>query len=187
MISAARSRGPEHSSGTNQNMADVQISSTFTENVREWVQLNDVKAQAAKDISRMIKRIKELKEGIMTYMSAHEIGTVNINGERVKLIHTKSKDALSEEVLNDLIARYFKENGDSTSASKADQIAHYIMDKRGVTTKPSIRRNKAKAGRGAGEGNSALGAGPEDAEGGGDEEDEDEEEVSSVSSKRRRN
>ena len=135
----------------------------------------------------MIKRIKELKEGIMTYMSAHEIGTVNINGERVKLIHTKSKDALSEEVLNDLIARYFKENGDSTSASKADQIAHYIMDKRGVTTKPSIRRNKAKAGRGAGEGNSALGAGPEDAGEGGDEEEEDEEEVSSVSSKRRRN
>ena len=138
------------------NMGDVQISTTFTENVREWVQLNDVKAQAAKDISRMIKRIKELKEGIMTYMSAHEIGTVNINGERVKLIHTKSKDALSQEVLNDLIARYFKEHGDSTSASKADQIAHYIMDKRGVTTKPSIRRNKAKAGRGAGEGNSAL-------------------------------
>jgi hypothetical protein len=74
-------------------MADVQISATFTDQVREWVHLNDVKAQTAKDISIMIKWIKELKEGIMTYMSAHEIGTVNINGKRVKVIHTKSKDA----------------------------------------------------------------------------------------------
>jgi hypothetical protein len=31
-------------------MADIQISATFTDQVREWVHLNDVKAQAAKDI-----------------------------------------------------------------------------------------------------------------------------------------
>lgn len=170
-------------------MADVQISTTFTEQVREWVQLNNVKAQAAKDISKMIKRIKELKEGIMAYMSAHEIGTVNISGERVKLIHTKSKEALSEEVLNDLLAKYFKENGDSSSAAKADQIAHYIMEKRGVTTKPSIRRNKAKAPRNDGEGRAGDGEGPVEAEDGyegADAEEEEEDEVSSASSKRRR-
>lgn len=169
-------------------MADVQISATFTDQVREWVRLNDVKAQAAKDISTMIKRIKELKEGIMAYMSAHEIGTVNISGERVKLIHTKSKDALSEEVLNDLIARYFKENGDSTSASKADQIAHFIMEKRSVTTKPSIRRNKAKASKGPGGGYAGREGGPEEADEGHEEmaEEDEEDGLSLASSKRRR-
>jgi hypothetical protein len=168
-------------------MADIQISATFTDQVREWVHLNDVKAQAAKDISKMIKRIKELKKGIMTYMSAHEIGTVNISGERVKLIHTKSKEALSEEVLNDLLGKYFKENGDSSLAAKADQIAHYIMEKRGVTTKPSIRRNKAKASRDNGQG-AAQEGGHEAAEeyGEGEAEGDEEEEVSSSSSKRRR-
>ena len=43
MISAARSGGPNILAARHQNMADVQISSTFTENGREWVQLNDVR------------------------------------------------------------------------------------------------------------------------------------------------
>jgi hypothetical protein len=63
------------------------------------------------------------------------------------------------------------------------------MGKRGVTTKPSIRRNKAKTPKGIGEGHSGREGGSVDAEeeGGDEEVDEDKDgKVSSTTSKRRR-
>lgn len=99
----------------------------------------------SKDMVVATKKIKELKERIVQYMDQNSIGSVNHFGEKVKIVHTKTKQVLDEPGLKDLISKYFEEVGDeSNKEQKANALASFILEKRTTTLKPTIRRLKCK-------------------------------------------
>lgn len=99
----------------------------------------------SKDMVVATKKIKELKERIVQYMDQNSIGSVNHFGEKVKIVHTKTKQVLDEPGLKDLISKYYEEVGDETNKEqKANALASFILEKRATTLKPTIRRLKCK-------------------------------------------
>jgi hypothetical protein len=91
------------------------------------------------------KKIKELKEYIVQYMDHNDIDSVNHFGEKVKIVHTKSKQILDEPGLKGLITKYFEEVGDETNKElRSNALASFILEKRAVALKPTIRRLKSK-------------------------------------------
>lgn len=99
----------------------------------------------SKDMVVATKKIKELKERIVQYMDQNDIGSVNHFGEKVKIVHTKTKQVLDEPGLKDLISKYYEEVGDeSNKEQKANALASFILEKRAVSLKPTIRRLKCK-------------------------------------------
>jgi hypothetical protein len=149
------------------------ISAQFIFDVKLWRELNDQKAAVQTDMRKGQAKIKELKERIVSYMSDNTIDSVNVQGEKVKLIHTKSRQVLNEESLRQIIGAYYEEEEGVGDGEKSSKLAQFIVEKRAVTLKPTIRRLKKRAGA---------------AEGGGaqSEEEEEEEEEQQVPSKRRK-
>lgn len=91
------------------------------------------------------KKIKELKERIVQYMDQNSIGSVNHLGEKVKIVHTKTKQVLDEPGLKEMIAKYFEEVGDESNKEQmSNALASFILEKRATTLKPTIRRLECK-------------------------------------------
>jgi hypothetical protein len=157
--------------------AESSISSQFVSDVKEWRRLVDQKAAVMQDMKKGQQRIKALKESIVAYMDSNKIDTFAVQGERVKLFSSKLRQVLNEDSLKDLISKYYEEEEGTQDGQKSVKLAQFILENRGTTFKPTIRRLKMNAGS----------VGGEDEEEGGPSEDEAEEEVSQrAQSKRRR-
>ena len=117
-------------------MSKDQVSDTFKQSIKLWVELTNQKAAVNKDMAVINQKLKELKAYITTYMSTNQLDGCNVQGNRVSLAVSKSKETLTRDVLTRLITEYRK--GD---AQESPGLAEYILNNR--KTKDTFNLRKA--------------------------------------------
>lgn len=116
-------------------MSRDQVSDTFKQSIKLWVELTNQKAAVMKDMSVINEKLKELKAYITTYMSTNSLDGCNVQGNRVSLSLTKTKESLSKDVLTRLITEFSK--GDPNESSS---LADYILNHRKTKDTYGLRK-----------------------------------------------
>jgi hypothetical protein len=91
----------------------------FRDAMISWVDLKKQLTEARKDISVLNKREKELREFIKSYMSKEDIGSVNVNKNKVKFTTKNAKGSVTRTVIKEGLFSYF--GGDEVRVEGAFQ------------------------------------------------------------------
>jgi len=83
------------------------VTENFKDAMTTWVELKKQLGEARKDLSVLNKREKELRTFIKTYMNKEDIGSVNVNKNKVKYSVKTSRGSITREVIKNGLGSYF--------------------------------------------------------------------------------
>jgi len=83
------------------------VTDNFRVAMTTWVELKQQLGEARKDLSILNKREKELRSFIKSYMSKEDIGSVNVNKNKVKYSVKTARGSITREVIKTGLASYF--------------------------------------------------------------------------------
>jgi hypothetical protein len=95
------------------------VTENFKDAMTTWVDLKKQLVEARKDIGVLNKREKELRSFIKKYMAQEDIGSVNVNKNKVKYSVKTGKGSITKEVIKTGLGTYF--GGDVVRAEGAFQ------------------------------------------------------------------
>ena len=100
-----------------------QVSETFKDNLREWLDLAKNIEEVNKELKEVRKRKSDLEEVIKNSMRGYKVKALNIPGAKITLKTSKVVKPLKREDIQSLI-------GDLLGSEKAAEIVEYVYSKR---------------------------------------------------------
>ena len=83
------------------------VTENFRAAMTTWVELKQQLGEARKDLSILNKREKELRTFIKSYMSKEDIGSVNVNKNKVKYTMKMARGSITRDVIKTGLHTYF--------------------------------------------------------------------------------
>ena len=118
-----------------------QVSSQFTNGMKQWIQMDMKIAELFKSIREIREKKKAVEEQLVNYMASNELTNTSIKllNQKVSYTQETSYSSLSFKFLESVLLEYFKNDQD-----KVDEIILFIRDRRSKKMSIGLKRKIPK-------------------------------------------
>ena len=118
-----------------------QVSSQFTNGMKQWIQMDMKIAELFKSIREIREKKKAVEEQLVNYMASNELTNTSIKllNQKVSYTQETSYSSLSFKFLDSVLLEYFKNDQD-----KVDEIILFIRDRRSKKMSTGLKRKIPK-------------------------------------------
>jgi len=118
-----------------------QVSSQFTNGMKQWIQMDMKIAELFKSIREIREKKKAVEEQLVNYMASNELTNTSIKllNQKVSYTQETSYSSLSFKFLESVLLEYFKNDQD-----KVDEIILFIRDRRSKKMSTGLKRKIPK-------------------------------------------
>ncbi len=118
-----------------------QVSSQFTNGMKQWIQMDMKIAELFKSIREIREKKKAVEEQLVNYMASNELTNTSIKllNQKVSYSQETSYSSLSFKFLDSVLLEYFKNDQD-----KVDEIILFIRDRRSKKMSTGLKRKVPK-------------------------------------------
>ena len=104
-----------------------------TENIREWIRLDDQHRTIKDRSKKLVDRKTELEDLIKTYVKDHKLANaqINVNDGSLRFVEKKTTSGLSMKFLKEQLLQFFKEAARQPSKPiNAEEVYAYVIGNR---------------------------------------------------------
>ena len=118
-----------------------QVSSQFTNGMKQWIQMDMKIAELFKSIREIREKKKAVEEQLVNYMASNELTNTSIKllNQKVSYTQETSYSSLSFKFLDSVLLEFFKNDQD-----KVDEIILFIRDRRSKKMSTGLKRKIPK-------------------------------------------
>ena len=118
-----------------------QVSSQFTNGMKQWIQMDMKMSEHFKSIREIREKKKAVEVQLVNYMASNELTNTSIKllNQKVSYTQETSYSSLSFKFLDSVLLEYFKNDQD-----KVDEIILFIRDRRSKKMSTGLKRKVPK-------------------------------------------
>jgi len=118
-----------------------QVSSQFTNGMKQWIQMDMKIAELFKSIREIREEKKAIEGQLVNYMASNELTNTSIKllNQKVSYSQETSYSSLSFKFLDSVLLEFFKNDQD-----KVDEIILFIRDRRSKKMSTGLKRKIPK-------------------------------------------
>lgn len=119
---------------TNQDQEPEQITTTFIELVRDWVEKDDLIKVKRNELKELTDEKKQLETFILDYMDNNNLPLFDISDGKLRRNVSKTKGGLKPELVQECLIKVLN------NREKANTTTKFIMDSRPITERVTLKR-----------------------------------------------